>query len=87
MQNLTKQIPSNQDRRVERAIVLQTLRDDHDKRWSQAELAAELDYADPTEIGTALTRLMIAGVIELVGDTIQATPAVAYLNELGMIAV
>ena len=87
MQDQTKQIPSDRDRQIERAIVSQTLRDDHDERWSRAELEAELDHADPLMIGDALTRLADHGVIELSEKTARASPATAHLDELEMIAV
>ena len=87
MQDQTKQIPSDRDRRVERAIVLQTLRDDHDDGWSRAELEAELDHTDPIAIGDAVTRLEGEGVVELAGETVRASRAAMHLNDLGMIAV
>lgn len=87
MQDQTKQIPSDHDRRVERAIVLQTLRDDHDECWSRPELEAELDHVDPIAIGAALTRMENEGVIELAGEAIKASPATRCLNELGVIAL
>ena len=86
MQDQTKQIRSDSDRLVERAIILQALRDDHE-RWSRAELEAELDYADPTSIDDALTHLRYMGVIEIADGTIRASRAAKCLDELGMIAV
>jgi hypothetical protein len=38
---------------LERAIVLQILRDDHAAGWSEAELASEIDDAEPATIQTA----------------------------------
>jgi SOS-response transcriptional repressor LexA len=87
MQDQTKQIPSDDDRRLERAIVSQTLRDDHDRRWSRAELGAELGHADPMAIDNALTRLQGEGVVELTDETVRASRAAQRLDELGMIAV
>ncbi len=87
MQDQTKQIPNDRDRRVERAIVLQTLRDDHDEGWSRAELEAELDHADPITIENALSVLKDEGVIELTGETVRASSASMHLDELGMISV
>ncbi len=86
MQDQTKQIPSNHDPRVQRAIVLQTLRDDHDVSWSRAELEAELDH-DPIAIGDALTLLKEKGVIDLADQTVRASCAAIHLDELEMIAV
>ncbi len=87
MQDQTKQIPGDHDCRVERAIVLQTLREDHDRHWSRDELTAELHHADPRTIDEALTRLKDEGVIELAGEIARASPATLCLDELGMIAV
>lgn len=87
MQDQTKQIPSDRDRLIERAIVSQTLRDDRDDGWRRTDLAAELGDADPLAIGNALTRLREAGVVEFAGETVRASPAAMRLNQLGMIAV
>jgi len=87
MQDQTKQIPGDSDRKVQRAIVSQTLRDDHDKHWSRAELEAELDHVDPLAIGDALARLADQNVVELASETVQASRATAHLDELEMIAV
>jgi hypothetical protein len=87
MQDQTKQTSSDHGRRVERAIVSQTLRDDHDKRWSRAELEAELGRADAIEIDDALARLAREGVIAIAGETVQASRAAVHLDALAMIAV
>jgi len=86
MQNQTKQIRSDCNRLVERAIILQTLRDDHE-RWSRAELETELDHADPAEIDDALVHLADRGVITLADGTIRASLAAKRLDQLGMIAL
>jgi hypothetical protein len=49
-------------RRVERAIVLQLLRDDHGTQWSRTELQAELDNIQPSALAEALERLERHGV-------------------------
>lgn len=87
MQDQTKHISGGCDPQVERAVVLQILRDDHDDGWPRAELATELGYADPTAIGDALAHLEHEGVVELVGETIRASRAAMHLNDLGIIAV
>jgi hypothetical protein len=66
---------------------LQTLRDDHDDGWSRAELATELDCADPIAIGDALARLEDQDVVELADGTVRASRAAMHLNDLDMIAV
>jgi hypothetical protein len=87
MQDQTKQIHSDSDRTVQRAIVLQALRDDHDSSWSRAELEAELDQADPITISDALTVLKDEGVIDLAGEMVRASRAAMHLDGLGMISV
>jgi hypothetical protein len=87
MQDQTNQISHDRDRRLERAIVLQTLRDDRDDGWQRAELAAELGDADPIAIRDALTCLEEEGVVEFAGETVRASRAATRLNDLDMIAV
>jgi hypothetical protein len=87
MQDQTKQIPSDSDRRVQRAIVAQTLRDDHDRHWSRAELETELGHDTPTTIDDALHRLESEGVVEIAGETVRASRAARHLDLLEMIAL
>ena len=87
MQDQTKQIPGDSDRRVQRAVVAQTLRDDHEERWSRAELEAELARDAPTTIDDALHHLEIEGVIEIAGETVRASRATKHLDALEMIAL
>jgi predicted transcriptional regulator len=87
MQDQTKQISGDRDRAVERAIVLQALRDDHDDDWARVELAAELGGADLIAIREALTRLEGEGVIEFAGETVRASRATVRLHDLEMIAI
>ncbi len=70
MQDQTKQIPSDGERRVQRAIVSQTLREDHERGWSRAELEAQLGHDAPITIDDALHRLEREGVIEIAGETV-----------------
>jgi hypothetical protein len=79
-----------EDRRtwiVERAIVLQILRDDHDERWLRAELAQEISDHPPDIVGRALARLERAGVLRLDGDYAEASRAARRLDELEMISI
>jgi predicted transcriptional regulator len=87
MQEQTKQISSDRDRLLERAIVSQTLRDDRDDGWRRPALAAELGDADPIAIRNALTRLEEWGVVTFAGETVRASRAAMRLNDLDMIAV
>ena len=87
MQDQTKQISSDRDTLLERAIAFQTLRDDHNEGWRRAALAAELGDADPIAIRNALTRLEEEGVVEFAGEKVRASRAAMRLNDLGVIAV
>lgn len=88
MQDQTKQIPSDSDRRVQRAVVAQTLRDNHDRHWSRAELETELaGRGTPIAIDDALNRLESEGVVEIAGETVRASRAARHLDLLEMIAL
>jgi hypothetical protein len=51
------------EERIERAIVLQVLRDDHDERWARAELELEISDFPPLAVNEALARLDAEGVV------------------------
>lgn len=87
MQDQTKQISSDRDRLLERAIALQAVRDDRDEGWRRAELAAELGDADPIAIRNALTCLEEEGVVEFAGAMVRASRSAMRLNDLDLIAV
>jgi hypothetical protein len=88
MQSQTKQISGEDERRVQRAIVLQTLRSDRDARWTGAELQAELGEADPGAIMEALAQLRQAGVLEGTDEEeVKCSRAIIHLDELGLIAI
>jgi DNA-binding HxlR family transcriptional regulator len=72
---------------VERAVVLQILRDDHAARWSRAELASEMPDFAPAVLATALERLEHTGVVRLDGSRVSASPAARRLDELELVAV
>jgi hypothetical protein len=68
--------------RLERAVVLQLLRDDHGQSWSRAELASELG-GEAAAIEAALSRLHRAGVVRLDDDDqISASPTTRRLDDL-----
>jgi hypothetical protein len=72
--------------RLERAIVLQLLRDDREQNWSCAELATELGAEAPA-IETALTRLHGEDVACVDGEQVRASRATRRLDELELISV
>jgi hypothetical protein len=49
---------------AERAIVLQILREDHDERWSHAELQADLIDLELWALTSAIERLEHEGVVQ-----------------------
>jgi hypothetical protein len=73
--------------RAERAIVLQVLRDDHDERWSRAELEAELHDVEAYTVAEALNTLREAGVLHLSGDLVWPSRCAQHLNALGMVSI
>jgi hypothetical protein len=72
--------------RFERAIVLALLRDDHEQRWSSAELAIEMD-AQASALAQALRALAEEGVLVISGEAAWASSAARRLDELGLISV
>jgi DNA-binding HxlR family transcriptional regulator len=72
---------------VERAIVLQVLRDDHEERWTRAELAREIPDFEPAVLDEALVRLEHDGVLHRAGTSMSAAPAARRLDELELISI
>jgi hypothetical protein len=73
--------------RIERAVVLQLLRDDHADRWGRAELERELYDVEPLAIGDALERLKAESVVYLEGEQVWVHPAVRYVDALGLVSI
>jgi len=74
------------DRRLERVIILALLNADGERRWSCAELAAELG-AEAQALQDALCRLSEAGVVCLAGTEVWASSAARRMDELGLIGI
>jgi DNA-binding HxlR family transcriptional regulator len=72
---------------VERAIVLQVLRDDHEERWSREELACEIPDFEPEVLDRALARLQREGILRLEEGCARATRAPRRLDELELIGI
>jgi len=72
--------------KLERAIVLQLLSTDGERRWAREELAAELG-ADTTRLERALRGLQGHGVLCLAEQDVWASPAARRLDELELIAI
>ena len=87
MQDQPSQISVGGDPRVERAIVLQVLRDDHDHRWSHSELEVEIAAVEPLAMSDALARLKDSRILCMSGEWVWASRAARRLDELGLIAI
>jgi hypothetical protein len=87
MQDQPSQVLGEGDTRVERAIILQFLREDHEHRWSRAELAVEISNVEPLDISDALARLDQGGIVQISGESVSASRAVRRVDELGLIAI
>jgi hypothetical protein len=72
--------------RLERAIVLQLLRDDHEERWERAELELELGVR-PSVLRDAIEALAGDGVLFTREEALWASRATRRLDELGLIGV
>jgi hypothetical protein len=72
--------------RLERAIILQLLRDDRDANWSRERLLMELG-GEISPLEDALARLQDDGVVSISDELLAASPAARRLDELGLIGV
>jgi hypothetical protein len=75
-----------EDSRLERAIVLQLLREDHDPGWAREELLAEIG-AEAQAFEDALRRLDAEGVVHAAETQLRASRAARRIDELGLIGV
>jgi hypothetical protein len=82
MQVESKQVPD--DPIVERALVLQMLRDDHPECWTLVELVRSIESAD---VRAALVRLEAEGVVVVDGEMVTASRCARHLDALGLIGV
>jgi hypothetical protein len=87
MQNKPNQVRCERGAMLERAIILQLLRDDHDEKWSRADLEHEIADFDSLVIGDALRRLEEEGVVHLSVDLAWASKAARWLDALEMISI
>jgi hypothetical protein len=75
------------DARLERAIILQLLREDHERMWSRGQLMTELESDRSELVEQALRRLEREGVLGISEQAAWASSAARRLDELGLIAV
>ncbi len=79
-------VPPDQ-RKLERAIVLLLLSDNHDARCAHTELSAAFGDFEPSTLTAALGHLQECDVLHAESDTIRASPCARRLDELGLIGV
>ena len=72
---------------AERAIMLQVLRADHDRRWTLQELQAEVDDIDPSVLQAALGQLVGHGLVLVHEEWMLASRAALHLDALGMVGI
>ncbi len=84
---MTDEQQEQQGWKVERAIVLQVLRDDHPERWTRAELEAEVFDFAPLIVNQALTRLEAEGVVILDGEGVEASRCARCLDALELVSI
>ncbi len=87
MQDQPSRVLGECDPRIERAIILQFLRDDHGDRWSRAELEVEISNVQPPDISHPLARLDQDGTVHISGESVSASRAVRRVDEHGLIAI
>jgi hypothetical protein len=77
------------DRRTaERAIALQVLRDDHEVRWTLAELQAAIEDLSPSALAEALDRMERHNIVVTCGEkNVVASRSALHLDALGMVSI
>jgi hypothetical protein len=86
MRHNRTQAGSDEHRRLERAIILELLSEDHDERWPREELAASL-RVDRSALDAAVERLYAEGVLLLDGEVVLASPCARRIDALELIGV
>lgn len=74
-------------RMAQRAIVLQVLRDDHDPRWTWAELEREASDLARQAVHRAFDRLEVEGVIVTDCGYVFASRCAWHMDDLDLIGV
>jgi hypothetical protein len=86
MNTQSRRLSPASDQGLQRTIVLQLLREDHPRRWSHTELAAELG-ADEGALAAAVQTLSTDGVVCEGGGEVWASRAALRLDELALLAI
>jgi DNA-binding HxlR family transcriptional regulator len=72
---------------VERAVVSQVLRDDHEQRWPRTELERKLADIEQDVLDEAIAGLTATGVVNTQDGAVWASDATRRLDELELIDV
>lgn len=72
-------------RRIERAIILLILDEDHTETWSRAEIEVAMSNIEPLAINDALSYLAADNVLRLDGEQVHASRCARHLDSLGLI--
>jgi hypothetical protein len=72
---------------AERVILLALLRDDHDERWTLAELRREVAPLPPQHARAGLTRLEQEGLAVRLDGHVLASRCALHLDSLGMVCI
>jgi DNA-binding HxlR family transcriptional regulator/predicted transcriptional regulator len=72
---------------VQRAIILELLRDDHEERWGVAELRAAIGTIQSGTLAAVLEDLEHHGLVVALGDWVLASRSARHIDELGLIGI
>jgi len=74
-------------RRIERAIILLVLDEDHAEVWSRAEIEVAMSDIEPLAISDALACLAAEGVLRLDDEQVRASRCARHIDSLELIYV
>lgn len=86
MRHHRTQAGSDEHRRLDRAIVLDLLGDDHDERWQRDDLAVAM-RVERSILDSAIERLTASGVAVLDGEEVLASPCARRIDALDLIGI
>jgi hypothetical protein len=78
---------SGQLTRVQRAVILELLRDDHEERWGLAELSDAIGSQASGTLATVLDELEHHGLVVTLGDWVLASRSARHIDELDLIGI
>jgi Mn-dependent DtxR family transcriptional regulator len=87
MQEQPNKVEREDDRRIQRTVVLHLLCSEHEESWSKRELESELVAIDPPLVEAALESLKQVGLVRVEDDKVLATEAAKRLETLDLIAL